>query len=143
MGAEEGPSEAELQAMLVQMRDAPVEQVLVEVVNALLQAVQVKLGRPDARLILDAVAAVATVADGRVDPALLGQVQQAVTQLRLAQVDAEGAATGTTAAPANGPAGVAAQPARTAPAPRAGQATQTPQAAPDGGGASRLWVPGR
>ena len=133
------PSEAEMEQMLLQMREAPAEQVLVEVVNVLLQAAQVKLGRSDARLLIDAVAAVAQAASGRADAALLGQIGDAVSQLRLAQVEAEGhaapvspVATGTTAAPTPG-----------AEAPRA---PTSPPAGPDpgpGDQSSRLWVPGR
>jgi hypothetical protein len=133
------PSEAEMEQMLLQMREAPAEQVLVEVVNVLLQAAQVKLGRSDARLLIDAVAAVAQAASGRADAALLGQIGDAVSQLRLAQVEAEGhaapvspVATGATAAPAPG-----------AEAPRA---PTSPPAGPDPGPGdqrSRLWVPGR
>ena len=129
-----GPSEAELQQMLAQMREAPAEQVLVEVVNVLLQAAQVKLGRPDARLLIDAVAAVAQVAAGRADEALLGQVGQAVTQLRMAQVEAEGGEVG--AAPSHSPYGEA--PAPSAPpgsAPAAPGGPEAPQR-------SRLWTPG-
>jgi len=133
-----GPSEAELQQMLAQMREAPAEQVLVEVINALLQAAQVKLGRPDARVLIDAVAAVAQSAQGRADEALLGQVTQALTQLRLAQVEAEGGEAadpdpaGGAGAPMPGPqAAPAAPPAQTA-----------PPAPPSGPAPSRLWVPG-
>jgi hypothetical protein len=134
-GMASGPSEAELEQMLAQMREAPAEQVLVEVINALLQAAQVKLGRPDARVLIDAVAALAQSAEGRADEALLGQVAQAVTQLRLAQVEAEGGdggdtdLTGAAGAPMSGP--------QTAPA-----APTTPPASPSGPAPSRLWVPG-
>jgi len=129
-----GPSEAELQQILAQMREAPAEQVLVEVINVLLQAVQVKLGRPDARLLLDTVAAITESVRGRAEPQLVDQVAAALTQLRLAQVDAEGA--GTPGASADdGPPATAASPA--AP-PAAGPAGTSA----DGAG-SRLWVPGR
>lgn len=130
-----GPSEAELEQMLVQMREAPVEQILVEVVNALVQAAQVKLGRPDARLLIDVVAGVAEAAAGRADRALLGQLGEAVTQLRLAQVNAEGepTATGEAAAPAQHTARPAGRPA--------GQAMAPGQQSPPAG--ARLWVPGR
>jgi hypothetical protein len=147
MAADRGPgvpSEAELEQMLVQMREAPAEQVLVEVVNVLLQAAQVKLGRPDARLLIDAVAAVAQAAAGRADAALLGQVGEAVTQLRLAQVEAEGDAqappgpSGVTSKPTPGASAPAAdRPGGPAPGPAAGR---PPEAPPAG---SRLWVPGR
>jgi hypothetical protein len=127
------PSEAEMEQMLLQMREAPAEQVLVEVVNVLLQAAQVKLGRPDARLLIDAVAAVAESASGRADAALLGQVAQAVTQLRLAQVEAEG---GAGPVSSGAPAAPAAPPATGTPSPATGPSA-------DGAQASRLWVPGR
>ena len=126
-----GPSEAELEQMLAQMREAPAEQVLVEVVNVLLQAAQVKLGRPDARLLIDAVAAVAQVSSGRADEALLSQVGQAVTQLRLAQVEAEGG---------EGAATAASDAPQTPPTPPA--TPRGPAAAPEGQQRSRLWTPG-
>jgi hypothetical protein len=134
-GMASGPSEAELEQMLAQMREAPAEQVLVEVINALLQAAQVKLGRPDARVLIDAVAALAQSAEGRADEALLGQVAQAVTQLRLAQVEAEGGdggdtdRTGAAGAPMSGP-----QTARRSRWRRGGRRS--------GPAPSRLWVPG-
>jgi hypothetical protein len=126
-----------MRAMLAQMREAPAEQVLVEVINVLLQAVQVKLGRRDARLLIDAVAAITTATDGRVDATLQGQIAQALTQLRLAQVEAErqeGIAEERVAPAA------AAGPGATPPAP-----APSPQASPAPGApaASRLWVPGR
>lgn len=131
-----GPSEAELEQMLAQMREAPAEQVLVEVVNVLLQAAQVKLGRPDARLLIDAVAAVAQAAAGRADETLLAQVGQAVTQLRMAQVEAEG---GPSAAgqPAAGGADAPMSPPPTQAAP-----PQSPPPGPSGPQRSRLWTPG-
>lgn len=147
MAADRGPgvpSEAELEQMLVQMREAPAEQVLVEVVNVLLQAAQVKLGRPDARLLIDAVAAVAQAAAGRADAALLGQVGEAVTQLRLAQVEAEGdaqAPAGTSGTPSNPVPGASAAPAGRPAGPAPGPTAGTPPEAPPAG--SRLWVPGR
>jgi hypothetical protein len=122
-----GPDEAEVRAMLAEMREAPAEQVLAEVASVLLQAAQVKIGRPDARVLLDAVAAVATAIEGRAQDGLVGQVQNAVTQLRLAQVEAEREL------------GIAPPPDRPAtPAPAAG-APGAASARP----APRLWVPGR
>lgn len=123
--------------MLAQMREAPAEQVLVEVINVLLQAVQVKLGRRDARLLIDAVAAVTAATDGRVDPTLQAQIAQALTQLRLAQVEAErqegiAGEPGATAADA----APGAVPPLPAPSPQASPAPGAPAA-------SRLWVPGR
>lgn len=133
------PSEAELEQMLAQMREAPAEQVLVEVINALLQAAQVKLGRPDARLLIDAVAAVAQSAEGRADATLLGQVTQAVTQLRLAQVEAEGGAEGGEGASVPGTGPAAAAPSAT---PDPSVPASPPGGDPAAGQRSRLWTPG-
>jgi hypothetical protein len=124
-----GPSEDELQAMLLQMRDAPVEQVLAEVINVLFQTIQVKLGLPDARTLIDVVAALADTTSGRIDPALHGQVSQALTQLRLAQVEEE-QRQGTPPPPA-APSG-----------PTRGTGQSAAQATDGGSGPSRLWVPG-
>ena len=138
------PSEAELEQMLVQMREAPAEQVLVEVVNVLLQAAQVKLGRPDARLLIDAVAAVAEASAGRADPTLLGQVGQAVAQLRLAQVEAEGGPSASVGQAAAGSASAAsAGPGPSGPAPAPAPASTSEPGPAGGEQRSRLWVPGR
>ena len=130
-----------MQGMLAQIRESPAEEVLIEVVNALLRAVQIKLGRPDARLLLDAVAAMAEAVSDRVEPALSEQVLQAVTQFRLAQVEAEGGAGG---APAEGGRPEAAAPAASARAEPSSPAPTAPtvpgRPAPTAG---RLWVPGR
>ena len=131
-----GPSEAELRAMLAELREAPAEEVLAQAANMLLQAAQVKLGRPDARLLIDAVAAVAETVGARTRGGLGDQIGQAVTQLRMAQVEAErelGVAS--EAAPGSGAGSPAATP--TGPA-----ATPPPPPAPPSA-ASRLWVPGR
>jgi hypothetical protein len=146
------PNEAELRAMVAEMRQAPAEQVVVEVVNVLLQAVQVKLGRPDARLLIDIAAAVADTATGRLDASLVDQVQRALAQLRLAQVEAEAPGS---AAP-DGPAVAAGEdpPPGSVPATPGGDGSRSARAMTGGtpsavgadprqAGASRLWVPGR
>ena len=85
----DGPSEEEVRQYLAQMRGAPADQVIVEVVQGLLNAAQVKLGRNDARLLIDATAAINDTVRGQVDEELVTQVDQALSQLRLAQVEAE------------------------------------------------------
>ncbi len=135
------PSEADLHAMLAELREAPVEEVIAQAANLLLQAAQVKLGRPDARVLIDAVAAVAgTVAD-RTRGGLAAQIGEAVAQLRLAQVEAErelgtGPVEGEPGAPTGGV-------DRDRPGPGAGRPTAPGGSAPGAPGASRLWVPGR
>jgi hypothetical protein len=73
-----------------QLRSLPVDQVIGEVLFSLLNAAQVKLGRRDARLLID----VSTVAHEQARPYLPGelsrQIDQVLGQLRLGQVSAEG-----------------------------------------------------
>ena len=72
------------------MRSLPVDEVIGEVLFSLLNAAQVKLGRRDARLLID----VSAVAHEHARPYLSGelsrQVGQVLGQLRLGQVSAEG-----------------------------------------------------
>ena len=74
------------------MRSLPVDQVLGDVLFSLLNAAQVKLGRRDARLLID----VSAVAHEHARPYLPGelsrQLDQALGQLRMGQVSAEGRA---------------------------------------------------
>jgi len=86
---QDAPSEEEVRAYLGQMRGAPVDQIFAEVVQGLLNAAQVKLGRQDARLLIDLVATMNDAIRPVGDEQLVGQVDQALTQLRLAQVEAE------------------------------------------------------
>jgi hypothetical protein len=155
-GAEGEPTEEEVRAYLGQLRAAPVDQVVAEVASALLNAAQVKLGRRDGRLLLDLAADLAERTRGVLPDELTGQVDQALTQLRLAQVEAEkevaaaaqqghvepddlGGGPGAAAAPtppADAGTGDQSGSPATPPPPR--------QDPPSGGGAgSRLWVPGR
>ena len=136
-------SEAEVRAYLERLRGAPVEDVIAELASMLVTAAQVKLGRPDGRLLLDVLGAVTTALEGRIDPALTGQLAEALAQLRLAQVQAEGAAGGPTVpmdpvapAAAGGTPSSASRPAPAAPPATGPGAGQGPSQR------SRLWVPG-
>lgn len=83
-------SAAEVRERLRRMRSLPVEQVIADAVFTLLNAAQVKLGRRDARLLID----VSAVAHEHARPYLTGevirQIDQVLGQLRLGQVTAEG-----------------------------------------------------
>jgi hypothetical protein len=76
------------------MRSLPVDQLIGDVVFSLLNAAQVKLGRRDARLLID----LSTVAHEHARPylpdELSTQIDQVLGQLRLGQVSAEGHASG-------------------------------------------------
>ncbi|MEX0831378.1 MAG: hypothetical protein WD007_02140 [Nitriliruptoraceae bacterium] len=134
------PTEAEIRAYLEQLRNAEVDQVVAEVATALINAAQVKLGRSDARLLLDLVAVVADQVRGRVPDELTGQLDEALTQLRLAQVDAEKQlkAEGS-AEPAQGP---ATTPSTDTGAGQSQGTGESSTAASDNSTGKRLWTPG-
>lgn len=83
------PSEEELRAYLQELRDTPVGQVLTEVLSVLLNAAQVKLGRRDGRFVLDTVALLTDATAGALPQEIVKQIQDALSQLRLAHVEAE------------------------------------------------------
>lgn len=128
------PTEEEMQAALSQLREAPVAEVIIDILQGLLSAAQVKVGRKDGRMLLDAVALVNDHAEGHVDAALTEQVRSALTQLRLAQVEAEKEVAARGESQPNDLGGD--------PAPADAGGT-TPPPPPEDPPASRLWVPGR
>lgn len=129
-GGQQQPSEEELRAYLDRVREMPAEQLLTDMFNALINAAQVKAGRPDGRLLIDIVTAMTEQSRDRIDGELTSQLDEALTQLRSAQVQAEQQAAGS--APADDQA--------TAPGPEDDQG-----GAPDEGddASGGLWVPGR
>lgn len=140
------PSEEEVRAYIAQLRGAGIDQILAEVLSSLLNAAQVKLGRRDARVLLDTTAAMVEQTRSVLPEELTTQVDDVLSQLRMAQVQAEpevaeAAAQGqvepndlpaTGGAPAGEGAGEAPTPPATPSQPAAGQDA-----------ASRLWVPGQ
>jgi hypothetical protein len=74
------------------MRSLPVDQVIGNVLFSLLQAAQIKVGRRDARLLIDVTAVAHEHARGYLPGDLAKQIDQLLGQLRMAQVSAEGKA---------------------------------------------------
>lgn len=74
------------------LRSLPVDQIVGEVLFTLLNAAQVKLGRRDARLLIDVTAVAHEHARAYLPGELTGQVDQVLGELRLGQVSAEGQA---------------------------------------------------
>jgi hypothetical protein len=138
------PSEEEVRAYVEQLRSAPADQVVAEVASALLNAAQVKLGRKDGRLLIDVATSVADGVRGRLDKQLTDQLDQALTQLRLAQVDAEQQVAQAAARGHEEPGDL---PAQAPPTKGDGDAqpgaTPPSEPGPSSSAASRLWVPGR
>ncbi len=130
---QEQPSEEEVREYLSQLRDAPVEQVVAEVCSALLNAAQVKLGRSDGRLLLDLAGTVTEQARDQLPDELTTQLDDVLSKLRMAQVEAEREGAGA------GDQGTASPGDIEGPSPAGGNDDP-----PTGGGSgSGLWVPGR
>ena len=72
------------------LRSLPVDQVLGDFLFSLLHAAQVKLGRRDARLLIDVTAVAHEHARPYLPGELTKQIDQVLGQLRLGQVNAEG-----------------------------------------------------
>jgi len=89
-GQEQAWSAEEGREYVQRMRSLPVEQVIGDVVFTLLNAAQVKLGRRDARLLIDVSSVALEHARPYLPAELTRQVDQVLGQLRLGQVSAEG-----------------------------------------------------
>jgi hypothetical protein len=126
-----GPSEEELRAYLETLRAAQPVEVLVQSFGILATASEVKLGRDDARVLIDAMAALVDVAEPHIPSEIATRMRQTISQLQLAQVQAEREGAADAATEAEQPS------AQTAP--NDGSAGQAQQDSP----ASRLWIPGR
>ncbi len=88
-GGGQEPSEEQMREAMGQMRATPVDQFVAGGLQELLTAAQVKLGRNDGRLLLDLVGVLNDATRGQVDEQLTEQVDDALSQLRMAQVQAE------------------------------------------------------
>ncbi len=124
-------SEEELRVYLDQLREAEVGEIVVQAYTMLGTGAEVKLGRPDARLLIDAMAGIVSAVGQRLGE-LGTRMQGGVAQLQMAQVEAERRAAGQHAAE------------------QGGQETQEqPAQQPQQGGnaqermTDRLWIPGR
>jgi hypothetical protein len=141
-------SEEELRAYLEQLREADATEILVQAYTMLGTGAEVKLGRPDARVLIDAMTGLASAVGPRLGE--LGQRMQAgVQQLQLAQVEAERQAATPQNQPGPEPATEPAQPQTGQQSPPPGRPGGDGGAAGAGGGGGqqrmtdRLWIPGR
>lgn len=88
------PSPEEMRAYLEQLRESDPVGLMAEAFNLLATGAQVKLGRPDARLLIDAMAGMVHAAGARVPGEVSQQMNQGIAQLQMAQVEAEKEAAG-------------------------------------------------
>ncbi len=148
--AQSQPSEEELRAYLEQLRDADVVEIVAQAYSMMATGAEVKLGRPDARLLIDALAGLVQATAERL-PEQLGQgMRSGLSQLQMAQVQAEGqAGSGQPSdAPAGGEPERAGGPPGEAGARPGGQPGEQPTQRPGGAPGEqsmtdRLWIPGR
>lgn len=136
------PTEEELRAYLEQLRGADPAELLVQAYRLLGTGAEVKLGRTDARVLIDAMAAMVEAVAGQLPAELVTQMRDGVGQLQMAQVQAEregasGSGGGQDRAPGGSPEGGA--PSQPPPPP----GTQPPPPGDDQRLTDRLWIPGR
>jgi hypothetical protein len=145
-------SEEQIRAYLAQLRQADVSEIIAQAFSMLAQGAEVKLGRGDARLLIDAVSSLTdTVGDG-VDERLRSQMDQVVNQLRMAQVDAEkqlaqlreeGRLPAEEAGDVPADAGAATGDADSSPEGQAAPSQEPSERSSTPSESSRLWIPGR
>jgi hypothetical protein len=82
-------SAKDAQELVEKLRSAPAEQMVTEAFFMLLNGAQVKLGRRDARLLIDLSTVMLDYARQYLSEPLVKQVEQSLDQLRLGQVGAE------------------------------------------------------
>jgi len=88
----ETPTAAEVGDQARRLRSFPADQVIADALFSLLGAAQVKLGRRDARLLIDVTTVAHQHARSYLPDQLTVQIDQILGQLRLEQVSAEGQA---------------------------------------------------
>ncbi|WP_336250291.1 hypothetical protein [Stomatohabitans albus] len=82
------PSEQEIMAMIAQLREAPVRDIILQGLGLMVSGAEAKLGRQDARIIIDVVAAVVETAGDQLGD-VQSQIETMVAELKTAQVQAE------------------------------------------------------
>lgn len=135
-GSQEGPSEEEVQQYLEQLRSAEAAEIIAQAFNMLATGAQVKMGRPDARVLIDALAGVVDNTGEQLPEEVGNQMRESVGQLQTAQVQAEQEASGQDASGGEGETG--GQAAGASQSGQSSQSTESGQRMTD-----RLWVPGK
>ena len=139
-----------------QLRAAPADQVVVELLGNVLNVAQAKIGRNDARVFIDIAGLMFDQTRVHLPEELVGQVESMLGELRLVQVEAESMPgrtpeEGDLSAPPSQPSAAAGSVANTGtqdgsgrpPAPQPSGGQPGTGSAQSGSAASRLWLPGR
>lgn len=133
------PSEEEMRAYLEQLREADAAGLVAEAFNLLATGAQVKLGRPDARALIDSLAGMVNGAGSTLPPQIVEQMNAGIGQLQMAQVQAERDMAADAPADGGEDASQAAEGDPSAPP----QTSSPGQPGADQRMTDRLWVPGR
>lgn len=138
----DGPTEEEMRAYLENLREAQPVEIVVQAFGLLATASEVKLGRIDARVLIDGMAALLEATAERMPDEIVDRMQQTVAQLQMAQVQAERdlAATGAGQQDAGAVDEGAEPSAEEAPGAQQAPPQQQPQREDV---TNRLWIPGR
>lgn len=138
----DGPTEEQMRAYLENLRDAQPVEIVVQAFGLLATASEVKLGRIDARVLIDGMAALLEATAERMPAEIADRMQQTVAQLQMAQVQAErDLAAAETGEQDAGAVDEGAQAPPSAEPPSAAQQQQQQQPREDV--TNRLWIPGR
>lgn len=149
------PSEEEMRAYLAQLREADPVEIVAQAYTMLGTGAEVKLGRPDARTLIDALAGLVESVQARLPADLVERMRGGLTQLQMAQVESEQSGD----SPPSGspsaqerpdqPSGREPQEGGSQDPPQTGSSqTGPPQSGSSRGGdpnkmTDRLWIPGR
>ena len=135
-------SEEELRQYVAELREAPAAELVAQAFTMIGAWAEAKLGRPDARTLIDALSGLVQGAESGLDADLVKQMREGVAQLQMAQVQVERQLA---SQPQQGD-----RPSGEQPEPRQPQTEQQrpqqarPQPQPqDQKMTDRLWIPGR
>ena len=126
-----GPTEEELRAYLESLRAAQPVEIVVQAFGILATASEVKIGRPDARALIDGMSALLDATAAHLPPEITARMRETISQLQMAQVQMEREAA---TAGASQPHDSSQPDAPTETPPTEGQQESM---------TSRLWIPGR
>ncbi len=151
LGSQREPSQEEVRQYLAQLRAAPITAIVAQTLQTALDAVQVKMGRKDGRMLIDMITAIRDDFGAYLDPEFTTQLDEVLPQLQMGQVEAEGQIREALAAgqwsESDDPNDLVEYPASADEdgddADSSAKPAPKPAAAPPPSAASRLWVPGR
>lgn len=119
------PTEEQMRAYLESLKAAQPVEIIVQSFGILATSAEVKLGQPDARVLIDGMAALLEATAEHMPSEIVSRMRQTVSQLQMAQVQAERERSTASTQPPSDEA--------------AGEQPETPQQDVT----SRLWIPGR